>query len=451
MRILIVDDEQNIRELMAKYLQLEDLQSDAAENGLSAQRLLREHSYDACLIDLKMPGMDGISLIKWIRSEGFMMPLIMMSAHGEIRDAVTALKEGAQDYVVKPFDPEELTIRLRTLLDAHKLWARSESAKSQDEDELVGETPSMKKIKEVISRIAHTQATVLITGESGTGKEVVARQIHAQSQMSEGPFVAINIGGVPETLLESELFGYEKGAFTGAVGRKIGMFELSSGGTLFLDEIGDMPIALQVKLLRVLQERKIMRLGGTDPIPINARIVAATNKDIEQRVREGLFREDLFYRLNVVRIELPPLRERKEDIPSLAGVILGKLHRQMGHKIERISPEALEALQNHSFYGNVRELENMLERAVIFAQGTTLTLSDVDLRESVSSFHQQQSHSHTPLVGDDQEAKSLKELEVEAIIRSLHRWEGNRTHAAQELGISRRTLINKIADYELDL
>ncbi|MFA5467485.1 MAG: sigma-54 dependent transcriptional regulator [Sphaerochaetaceae bacterium] len=448
MRVLIVDDEYNIRELLRKYLTLEDLDSDGAENGLSAQRLLRENHYDACLIDLKMPGMDGISLIQWIRQEGFQMPIIMISAHGDIHDAVTALKEGAQDYIVKPFDPEELIIRLRKLIETQQLRLLVESKSRLREfldDGLVGNSPAMRKIKEIIARVADSPSIVLITGESGTGKEVVARQLHGISSKADGPFVAINIGGVPENLLESELFGYEKGAFTGAYGRKIGMFELASGGILFLDEIGDMPLALQVKMLRVIQERKIYRLGGNTPIPINARIVAATNKNLEEKVKEGSFREDLFYRLNVVRIELPPLRERKEDIPILAAMILNRLNRQMGHKIEGLSPDALQALKEHSFYGNVRELENVLERAVIFTNSNVIQVTDLDLR---SDLGQTITESVPPIGG---EVKSLKELEVEAIIKALHRWEGNRTRAAEELGISRRTLINKIADYKLDL
>lgn len=457
MKILIVDDEHNIRELMRKYLALEGLESDGAENGLSAQRLLREQPYDACLIDLKMPGMDGLSLIEWIRQEGFRMPIIMISAHGEIRDAVTALKEGAQDYIVKPFDPEELTIRLKKLIDEQNLRNLVESetiTNKKDSDDLVGKSPAMMKIKDVIAKIADSPATVLITGESGTGKEVVARQIHGESILAKGPFVAINIGGVPENLLESELFGYEKGAFTGAAGRKTGMFELASGGTLFLDEIGDMPLTLQVKMLRVLQERKITRLGGTTPMPINARIIAATNKNLEEMVRSGTFREDLFYRLNVVRIELPPLRERKEDLPLLAGVILKKLNRQMGHRVEGLSSDALDALKRHPFYGNVRELENILERAVIFADSSVLRPENLDLRTSSIKLNNDESHSSTAqskVYNDNIEAKSLKEMEIEAIIRTLHRWEGNRTRAAEELKISRRTLINKIAEYHIDL
>ena len=457
MNILIVDDEHNIRELMRKYFSLEGMESDGAENGLSAQRLLRENHYDACLVDLKMPGMDGISLISWIRQEGFRMPVIMISAHGEIRDAVTALKEGAQDYIVKPFDPEELTIRLRKLIEAQNLRNLVETESRSSEgmmNGLVGESAPMKRIKEIISRIADSPATVLVTGESGTGKEVVARQIHTVSKLSQGPFVAINIGGVPENLLESELFGYEKGAFTGAVGRKIGMFELASGGTLFLDEIGDMPFTLQVKMLRVLQERKIIRLGGTTPIPINARIIAAINKNLEEMVRSGTFREDLFYRLNVVRIEIPPLRDRRDDIPLLAGVILQRFNRSMGHKIDGFSADALEALKRHPFYGNVRELENILERAVIFADSPVIQADVLDLRTStLRTLPEDSSTPATVSYGTEEngEARSLKEMEVDAIVRALHRWEGNRTRAALELGISRRTLINKIAEYQLDL
>ena len=449
MKVLIVDDEVNIRSTMSKFFAIEDIDSDGAENGFSAQRMLAENPYDAVLVDLRMPGMDGLSLIRWIRSEGFRMPVIMISAHGDIADAVSALKEGAQDYIVKPFDPEELCIKIKSLVESSTLRSIVENAKATEEEQssFVGESSQIVHIREVVKKIAPSNVTVLITGESGTGKEVVAREIHSFSSVSSGPFVAINIGGVPENLLESELFGYEKGAFTGASQRKTGMFELAGGGTLFLDEIGDMPLPLQVKILRVLQDRKITRLGGTTPMPINARIIAATNKDLEQMVREGTFREDLFYRLNVVRIEIPPLRERSDDIPLLAASIISRYNRSMGTKITGFTPEALEMLKKHEFYGNVRELENVLERSMIFAEGSIIKVEDLDLRGSI----QRAGGARKIHTSDHENAVTLKDIEKSAIIRSLQRWEGNRTHAAEELGISRRTLISKIAEYDIEL
>lgn len=445
MRILISDDEENIRNLMKRFFSLDNIICDTAENGLSAQRMIRENAYDALLVDLRMPGLDGLSLIRWLRAEGFRMPVIMISAHGDITDAVSALKEGADDYVVKPFDPEELTIKLKSLVEAANLKSLVEGGKKSGE--LIGESPEMLRIKAIIAKAALSSATVLITGESGTGKEVVAREIHRQSNVKDGPFIPINIGGVPENLLESELFGYEKGAFTGAQNRKIGKFELASGGTLFLDEIGDMPLSLQVKILRVLQEKKITRLGGTETIPINARIVAATNKALEEMVKNGTFREDLFYRLNVVRIELPPLRERKEDIPILAAYIIRRLSEDMSSHISGFTPEAIEALKNHHFYGNVRELENIIERAMIFSDSTTIDVKDLDLRSSVAKESVREREIQSSVEGN----LSLKELERSAIISALQRWEGNRTKASEELGISRRTLISKIKEYDISL
>ena len=447
MKILVCDDEENIRNLLKRFFSLDGIECDTAENGLSAQRILRESHFDAMVVDLRMPGLDGLELIRWLRREGFRMPVVMISAHGDIADAVTALKEGAQDYIVKPFDPEELTIRIKQLVEVRNLKDLVESESSRS-SELIGESAGMLKIKEIIAKISPSQATVLITGESGTGKEVVAREIHKTSPQKDGPFVPINIGGVPENLLESELFGYEKGAFTGAGSRKTGLFELASGGTLFLDEIGDMPLALQVKILRVLQEKKITRLGGTDQMPINARIIAATTKDLEEMVRNGKFREDLFYRLNVVRIRIPALRERSEDIPLLAAYIIKNLNREMGGKITGFTAEAIDALKRHDFYGNVRELENILERACIFSDSDVIDAKDLDLRSSVyRSGMRQISEMQEPL----SEARSLRDMEKEAIICALHRWEGNRTKAAEELGISRRTLISKISEYSIDL
>ena len=413
MKVLICDDEENIRNLMKRFLALEGVEADTAENGLSAERMLRASVYDAALLDLKMPGLDGLGLLKWIRQEGFRMPVIMISAHGDVTDAVEALKNGADDYIVKPFDPEEVVIKLKSLVDAASLKSIVEGSAAGGS--FIGESMAMQDIRRIIQKIAPTAATVLITGESGTGKEVVAREIHKCSSVKDGPFIAINIGGVPENLLESELF-------------------------LFLDEIGDMPLSLQVKILRVLQEKKITRLGGTEPMPINARIIAATNKNLEKMVGEGRFREDLFYRLNVVRIHIPPLRERRSDIPVLAAYIIARYGKEMGLHITGFTPEALEMLKNHDFYGNVRELENIIERAMIFADSELIGTGDLDLRSSLQ-------RKTAPSLVPDVEALSLRDMERNAIIRALQRWEGNRTRAADELGISRRTLINKIQEY----
>ena len=451
MNILIVDDETNIRDLMVRYLKTDGIEGEGAENAYSAQRLLSQKPFDGCLIDLRMPGMDGLELIRWIRQEGFRMPIVMVSAHGEITDAVEALKHGAQDYIVKPFNPEEVVIKLKRLVEAQNFRNIQETEERLPQDHaFIGESVLIQRIKSMISRIALTNSSVLVTGESGTGKEVIARTIHEQSPLSAGPFVAINIGGVPENLLESELFGYEKGAFTGAVSRKTGMFELASGGTLFLDEIGEMPSSLQVKILRVLQERTITRLGGTQPIPINARIVCATNRNLEDMVREGSFREDLFYRLNVVRIHVPPLRERKEDIPLLVSWILKKLNSRMGRQFTGLTPEAMEKLKEYRFHGNIRELENILERAAIFTDGSIIGEDELDLRANELEPSFGDGDSCGGLVFGD-EAVSLKDIEKQAIERALRRWEGNRTKAADELGITRRTLINKIAEFGLDV
>ena len=447
MKILIVDDETNIRDLMCRYLKIDSIDGVGAENAFSAQRILREEPFDAILVDLKMPGMDGLEFVRWVRDEGFRMPIIMMSAHGEIRDAVEALKHGVQDYIVKPFNPEEVVIKLKNLVEAQNFRTLQEmEERLPQERAFIGESLQIRKIKDTIYRIAQTNSSVLITGESGTGKEVVARTIHEQSPVSSGPFVAINIGGVPENLLESELFGYEKGAFTGAVSRKSGMFELANGGMLFLDEIGDMPFSLQVKILRVLQEKCITRLGGTEPLPINARIVCATNKDLEQMVRDGKFREDLFFRLNVVRIHIPPLRERKDDIPLLAAWIIKKLNANMGRHFSGLTPEAMEKLKSYDFYGNIRELENILERAAIFSDGDLITEDNIELRGN-----DLRPSGTKETEASSSEGLSLKEIERQTIEKALRRWEGNRTKAANELGITRRTLITKIDEYNLDI
>jgi two-component system response regulator AtoC len=337
-------------------------------------------------------------------------------------------------------------VRLKRVLESRRLEAEVELAAAPEGLEVLGESPPMREIRAMVEKVAATPSTVLLTGESGTGKEVIARLVHSLSGRADGPFVAVNAGGLPETLLESELFGYEKGAFTGADRRKPGMFELAYTGTLFLDEIGDMPLPLQVKLLRVLAERRVQRLGGTLPIPVDARLIAATNRDLDALVAEGRFREDLYYRLAVIRLEVPPLRERLSDLAPLAGRLIRRLNARLGKSIRGLDAQGLEALRGYPFPGNVRELENMLERAMIFAESDTLGASDLGLPAAASGSRPGPSPaSISPLKAGV--ARTLDSLEREAIVNALQRWEGSRTPTAAELGISRRTLLNKIKEY----
>ncbi|GHV75892.1 type 4 fimbriae expression regulatory protein PilR [Spirochaetia bacterium] len=443
MKVLIVDDERNIRESLKKYLRLESIDSAAAETGESALRCLEREAFDAVVLDLRLPGMSGQEVLAWINSRGIIAPVIMISAHGQIADAVAALKAGAKDYLVKPFDPAELVIKLRYLVEDKRRENSLEAEKRNagGVNLLIGDTVVMRELSAQIDKIAGSDVTVLITGESGTGKEVVAREIHRRGKYAEEPFAAVNIGGIHEGLMESELFGHEKGAFTGAAGRKQGLFELAGRGCLFLDEIGEMPVSLQVKLLRVLQERRIRRLGGNDDIPVNARIISATNRDIENLVREGRFREDLYYRLNVFRLAIPPLRERREDIPLLATYLLKKLSFRMGRLLPALTPGAAEKLREYPFPGNVRELENVLERALIYREEGAITPGDIDLPGAAG----------TARTAGVNAPPSLETIEREAIRKALTRTNGNRTQAAAELGISRKTIINKIKAYGLEL
>jgi len=439
MKILIVDDEKELRDKIVQYCKLEeDIVPQAAENGLSAQRMLEHETFDVVVTDLDMPGMNGHDLLCWIQEEQPTLPVIMMSGYGQIPDAVEAMKIGAQDYMVKPFNLEQLIAKIRQIVERHRLQEQVTTGAHEEIDfkDCIGESPAMQHIKSLIARIAPTPSTVLITGESGTGKEVIARMIHQNSPRASKPFVAINIGGIPENLLESELFGHEKGAFTGAVTRKVGMFETAHSGTLFLDEIGEMPLHLQVKLLRVLQEREIQPLGSTKTIPIDVRILTATNTQLEDLIRQGLFREDLYYRLNIIQVALPALHERKEDIPLLVGHFIKKFNQRIGKDLQGIEPDALAALQQYRFPGNVRELENIIERAMIFAKTDALTLNDLGIEAG--------GVRPVPKRG------TFEEIQKHAIVEALQRWEGNRTRAAEELGINRKTLLNKIKEYGLE-
>lgn len=447
MRILIVDDEERMSESLVGYMKLEDIEAVAAHDGLGAKRLLEEESFDAVVSDLRMPNLDGIGLLSWIREEGPRLPLIMISAHGDVQDAVAAMKLGAYDYLVKPFDPDELVIRLKKAVSENRSRARLEAGSRRlgSASPLIGESPAMAEVSRLIERAAPSMANILLTGESGTGKEVAAKLIHERSGR-EGPFVPVNVGAVPESLLESELFGHEKGAFTGADQRHIGLFEAAQGGTLFLDEIGDLPLHLQVKVLRVIQERKVLRLGASHGIPIDIRLVAATNRDLEKEVAEGRFREDLYYRLNVIRIHMPALRARAGDVSILAGYFLKKTAGELGRGVEGISSDALGALESYPFPGNVRELENAIERAVILAEGLTLEPRDFSLGDSRG----------TPLrKGEGLEyfatPRSLAEIEKAAIEAALRRHGYHREKSAAELGITRRTLLNKVKEYAIEV
>jgi two-component system response regulator AtoC len=445
MRVLVVDDERNIRESLQRLLELEGIGTASASDGREAIGLVRNETFDAVVADLKMPVMGGQELLERIRDEGYRSPVIIISALGEIDDAVKALKTGAVDYIIKPFDPDELIHKVKAAVSnrrrENQIEAGARTAASASR--FMGDCEAARSLRRLVEKIAATDTTVLITGESGAGKEVVAREIHSGSPRSEEPFVAVNVGGVHESLMESELFGHEKGAFTGADARKIGLFELAGAGSLFLDEIGEMPLPLQVKLLRVLQERRIRRLGGTRDIPIGARILSATNRDIEGLVGEGRFREDLYYRLNVARLAVPPLRERREDLPLIAGFLLEKLSARMGKGSARLGPDAMDALARYSFPGNVRELENILERALIYADGEEILAADLDFAGGGRG------HMPPPAPAASSQASSLDSMERAAIERALANRGGNRTKAAEELGISRRTMLNKIKKYGL--
>jgi two-component system, NtrC family, response regulator AtoC len=456
MKVLILDDEPNMRSSLKEFLALEGIEALPAADCAEAKALLEKQSVEACVVDLRLSGESGMDFLEWLKKDGPDLPAIMISAHGGVRDAVQALKSGAVDYIEKPFDPEELSHKLKKAVQERRLKAVVELGKKDKESALnwVGESKAIQSVKRMARKAAPTPSTVLITGESGTGKEICARFIHAESERSDGPFVAVNVGALPEQLLESELFGYEKGAFTGADSRKPGIFELASGGTLFLDEIGEMPSHLQVKLLRVIQDRRITRLGGTRPMAVDVRIIAATNKRLEEELRQGRFREDLYYRLNVIRIEMPPLRERKEDVPALAIFFIGKISKELGKKLEGISNEALAALVAYDFPGNVRELENAIERAVIMTDSESLEREDFsffDIKEKKADDKRNEAGSEGGAKSQTgQPSNRIKDLEREAILRALGSMDGHREKSAAELGMTRRTLLNKIKEYRIE-
>lgn len=376
-KILIIDDEAPIRRVLRDILENESYQVEDAATGMDALQLIKDHEFDAVFCDIKMPEMDGIEVLEAIRKDSD-VPVIMLSGHGTIETAVEAIKKGAFDFIPKPPDLNRMLITLRNALDKKNLTTENKVLKKavKTQSQMLGESTAMLEVKEMIEKVAPTNARVLITGENGTGKELVARQLHELSSRNRGPFIEVNCAAIPSELIESQLFGHEKGSFTSAIKQKKGDFELADGGTLFLDEIGDMSLPAQAKVLRALQENKIVRVGGEKDIPVNVRILAATNKNLKSEIEKGNFREDLYHRLSVVVINVPPLRERKDDIPLLVDSFMESIAQDMGKPAPTFEPEAMEMLQQYQWTGNIRELHNIVERLAIFC-GITITKDDV--------------------------------------------------------------------------
>ncbi len=440
--ILVVDDEEIVRESLVEWLREEGYNAEAAEDAFKALEKIKERNWDIALVDLKMPKMDGLELLERIKKESPDTQVIIFTAYATVHTAVQAIKKGAYDYLVKPLDPEEVSLLIERLLKSQELlkevsFLRKELTKQYRFHDLVSKSPKMQKIFELARTVAKSNSNILILGESGTGKELLARAIHNESPRANGPFVAVSCVAIPDTLLESELFGHEKGAFTDAISQKKGKFELAHGGTLFLDEIGDISPKMQLTLLRVLEEKEFTRVGGTKPIKVDVRIIAATNRDLQKAVQEGRFRDDLYYRLNVITIHLPPLRERKEDIPLLVQHFIEKFNLQMGKKVERISDEALRMLMQYDWPGNVRELENTIERAMVITKGKAITPEDIEIPSLQKNFPTEES------------GKTLEAVERAHILRVLNETDWNIQRSAQILGIDRTTLYNKIKKYNL--
>jgi DNA-binding NtrC family response regulator len=437
-RVLIVDDEKNMRWVLGQALSGAGFEVSDAADGKEALASVAESEPDVMVLDHRMPGKDGMEVLRTLRSKGLSFPIIMLTAHGNVATAVEAVKAGATEYLTKPFDLEELKLAIDKALSFSAMAAeverlRGELDREYDVAGIVASDPGMIGVLETVHKVAPTSATVMIYGESGTGKELIARALHNLSNRASKPFISVSAGALPETLLESELFGYEKGAFTGAMNPKPGRFEMANGGTLFLDEIGDISPATQVKLLRVLQERSFERLGGTRSIEVDVRVIAATNQDLQQLIADGGFREDLFYRLNVVPITLPPLRQRQGDIPVLVAHFLEKF--KAGDK--KMSPDAMEALVRYQWPGNIRELENTIERMVILSHGAEFDPSD--LPAEVRAGASPAGRASTGFVLPD-EGVSLEEVELDLVRQALDRTGSSVPKAAKLLGLTAKTL-----------
>ena len=440
MKIMIVDDEMIVRESLLHWFEKNGHKVETASSGLEALEKLGRLPFELLLVDIKMPGMDGIELLGKVKEEYPGTIVIIMTAYGTIETAVTAMKMGAVDYLLKPFKPDQLSLVMEKVAYQYKLESEYQYLKGQLEkttrfDNIIGQSPQMEDIFRLIREVAESDSSILILGETGTGKELVAKAIHAKSQRSRGPFIAINCGAMPDTLLESELFGHQKGAFTGAVHGRKGFLEVVSGGTLFLDEIGDISPKMQVDLLRVLEDRKITRIGDRQPVDVDFRLISATRRDLEKEIAKGNFREDFFYRINVIVLHVPPLRERKKDIPLLVQHFLQKYSSETTKKVDHTTAEATGLLKDYDWPGNVRELENAIERAVVLSKSRTLGSEDFSfLRASTI----------TP-----SKRRSLREMEKEYIQGMLTECSWNVTKASKILDINRVTLHKMIKRYDL--
>jgi len=442
-RILVVDDEANARSALAELLRDESLSVETAADAFKALGKLAAFSPHVVITDLKMPGMDGIELVKKLRAMDDAPAVIVMTAFGAVDSAIEALRSGAEEYLTKPLNFDELLVVVDKVLANQALRRETAQLRRRVRDRvapgnMVGSSPPMQRVFEIVDQVAPSRATVLITGESGTGKELVANSIHQRSPRANGPFIKLHCAALAESLLESELFGHEKGSFTGAASRKDGRFSLADGGTLFLDEIGEISPLLQVKLLRFLQEHEFERVGGTQTIHVDVRVIAATNRNLQEEVAQGRFREDLFYRLNVVNVETPPLRERRSDIPAIARFFLDRFAKENGKTIEAISPQALERLVSYDWPGNVRELENAIERAVVLANS-----GELEVRHLPSSVRPV-GMTGMPLIP----GATMAELERYAILETLKAAAGSTSKAAEILGISARTIQYRLHEYQ---
>ncbi len=470
-RILVADDEDSIRWVLSKAFSKRDYQVDLASTGTDALELSRKNAYDLAILDIKMPGMSGLDLLARLQQESPRTLVVIMTAESSMKNAVEAMKGGAYDYITKPFDLDALDAIILKAQKASTISDEVTRLKAELKDHyqldrtIIGQSQPMQTVYKVLGKIAPSDVTVLISGESGTGKELIARAIHFNSPRLGKPFVALNCAAIPRDLLESELFGHEKGAFTGATERKIGKFEQANGGTLFLDEIGDMPLELQVKMLRVLQEKEITRTGGSNSLKIDVRIVAATNQDLKAQVRQKLFREDLFYRLNVVPLELPPLRERRDDIPALVEHFLKRAQGEHRTQAAGVTASAMQKLREHSWPGNIRELENTIQRAALLSPNVLLGSEDFQDLEATGEAER----SDTSLEGliatklknslaqmDFQEMDNLYEMVLHQMERPLinivlERTRGNQVRTAEILGINRNTLRKKIKTLGIDV